>query len=42
MPTETILKRDGKTRAITVRFSGGIVVPGDLGKIAAIQLEEAY
>lgn len=41
MPSEAILQRDGKTFAITVRFSGGFVTPDDLEKIAAVARNHA-
>ena len=41
MPTEAILQRDAKTYAITVRFSSGIVSPGDLEKVAAVARNHA-
>lgn len=41
MPSEAILQRDGKTFAITVRFSGGFVTPADLEKIAAVARNHA-
>jgi NAD(P)H-nitrite reductase large subunit len=41
MPGEAIIQRDGKIYAITVRFSGGFVTPGDLEKIAAVARDHA-